>query len=245
MLRAVAQDQRLTRAGDAVNHSMAFAEAASELLLLQIHHAHQVINALERDTQLVQGEGPHQGKVCFPWSYGVVFSRITRKQFEDSGLGEAVEPNRVICQDEMTENADAEAFQRQLWGMFPTAMRGALTLPQIDRIRWLLFPELRISPQLGLFGSESVEGDLPDLMRVMDLQQEQLARSLGEGHRVIHGVAGSGKTLILGYRAEQLAQSATNKPITSPDEECRPKINVSASFHSWGFERGSPRRPRS
>jgi superfamily I DNA/RNA helicase len=57
---------------------------------------------------------------------------------------------------------------------------------------------------------------LPDLMRVMDLQQEQLARSLGEGHRVIHGVAGSGKTMILGYRAEQLAKAATgpqDKPI--------------------------------
>ena len=51
-------------------------------------------------------------------------------------------------------------------------------------------------------------------MRVMDLQQEQLARSLGDGHRVIHGVAGSGKTLILGYRAEQLAQTASaSKPI--------------------------------
>ena len=48
----------------------------------------------------------------------------------------------------------------------------------------------------------------------MDLQQEQLARSLGEGHRVIHGVAGSGKTLILGYRAEQLARAAfSSKPI--------------------------------
>lgn len=46
----------------------------------------------------------------------------------------------------------------------------------------------------------------------MDLQQEQLARSLGEGHRVIHGVAGSGKTLILGYRAEYLAKVCT-KPI--------------------------------
>jgi superfamily I DNA and RNA helicase len=42
-------------------------------------------------------------------------------------------------------------------------------------------------------------------MRVMDLQKEQLARSLGDGHRVIHGVAGSGKTMILGYRAEYLA----------------------------------------
>jgi superfamily I DNA/RNA helicase len=40
----------------------------------------------------------------------------------------------------------------------------------------------------------------------MDMQHEQLARSLGEGHRVIHGVAGSGKTLILGYRCLYLAK---------------------------------------
>ena len=46
----------------------------------------------------------------------------------------------------------------------------------------------------------------------MDLQQEQLARNLGEGHRVIHGVAGSGKTLILGYRCERLAPTL-QKPI--------------------------------
>jgi len=46
----------------------------------------------------------------------------------------------------------------------------------------------------------------------MDMQQEQLARSLGEGHRVIHGVAGSGKTLILGYRCLVLAK-LLHKPI--------------------------------
>jgi hypothetical protein len=59
------------------------------------------------------------------------------------------------------------------------------------------------------------EEELPDIMRVMDLQQEQLARSLGDGHRVIHGVAGSGKTMILGYRAEHLAQTQGpgSKPI--------------------------------
>jgi superfamily I DNA and RNA helicase len=46
----------------------------------------------------------------------------------------------------------------------------------------------------------------------MDLQQEQLARSLGDGHRVIHGVAGSGKTMILGYRAEYLAKPRRTRP---------------------------------
>jgi hypothetical protein len=48
---------------------------------------------------------------------------------------------------------------------------------------------------------------VPDIVRMMDLQQEQLARSMGEGHRVIHGVAGSGKTMILGCRAQYLAQA--------------------------------------
>jgi superfamily I DNA/RNA helicase len=43
----------------------------------------------------------------------------------------------------------------------------------------------------------------------MDIQQEVLARNLGEGHRVIHGVAGSGKTLILLYRCLYLAETAT------------------------------------
>lgn len=178
------------------------------------HYAHQTIDALARDAQLVHARGAQQGKVCFPWSYGVVLSNITRKQFDDVGFAGAIEPHRVICKDKMTDTVDPEVFQSRLWDMFPTMMRGVLTLPQIDRVRWILFPEVRISPQLGLFGNAGSDDELPDLMRVMDLQQEQLARSLGDGHRVIHGVAGSGKTLILGYRAAQLAQTAsTSKPI--------------------------------
>ena len=110
---------------------------------------------------------------------------------------------------------DAETFQSWLWGMFPTLMRGVLTLPQIDRVRWTLFPQVRLGTQGGLFGEDQADIDnVPDIIRVMDLQQEQLARSLGHGHRVIHGVAGSGKTMILGYRAEQLAKASNaDKPI--------------------------------
>lgn len=177
------------------------------------HYAHQVIDALSRDKQLVTDDGRKKGALAFPWSYGVVFARITRRQFESAGLAQAIESHRAVCADEMMENTGAEEFQSRLWSMFPTAMRGVLTLPQIDRVRWTLFPEVRVSTQAELFDDGGVEG-VPDIIRVMDLQQEQLARSLGQGHRVIHGVAGSGKTMILCYRAEQLAKSATaDKPI--------------------------------
>ena len=115
----------------------------------------------------------------------------------------------------MTATVEAEDFQRRLWTMFPTLMRGVLSLPQIDRVRWILFPEVRVNTQLGLFpADEDANEPLPDIMRVMDLQQEQLARSLGEGHRVIHGVAGSGKTMILSYRAEYRAKAdSSSKPV--------------------------------
>lgn len=179
------------------------------------HGAIEVVNALERDPQLMQTSGPYQGKLCFPWGHGVVFTRITRRQFDAAGLAEAIEPHLVICQDEMTEAVDAEAFQQRLWHMFAHAFGGAMSLPQIDRVRWNLFPEVRVQTQGTLFDDSDPDAELPDVMRVMDLQQEQLARSLGDGHRVIHGVAGSGKTMILGYRAEYLAKSQTpsSKPI--------------------------------
>ncbi|WP_205194187.1 3'-5' exonuclease [Burkholderia sp. Ap-962] len=171
----------------------------------------EIIDELQRDPQLIHPTGHlHQGKLRLPWAYGVVLSNMTRKQFMDGGLDGAIEPGLVICSDEMTEAVDAEHFQQRLWRMFKYQFPEKLTLPQIDRIRWILFPEVRItSQQQALFESEP---ELPDIMAVMDLQQEQLARSLGDGHRVIHGVAGSGKTMILGYRAEYLA-SLSEKPI--------------------------------
>ena len=172
-------------------------------------YAHTAVEVLQRDPQLVFSSGREAGKLVFPWSYGVVFPNLSRRQFDEGDLGEVIPADRVICQDEMLEGVDAEVFQQRLWAMFPLRFSGALALPQIDRLRWALFPEVRIpAAQNNLFADEAP----PDIVRVMDLQQEQLARSLGEGHRVIHGVAGSGKTLILGYRAEHLAR-LVQKPL--------------------------------
>jgi hypothetical protein len=160
------------------------------------------------------GSDAHGGKLVCPYGFGVVLSEITRKQFNSTDLGEVLPPHLVVCKDEMSEGVDAESFQERLWGMFNVQFAHTLTMPQVDRIRWHMFPELRIS-QGSLFESDdslAEDAGANNLLRVMDLQQELLARGLGDGHRVIHGVAGSGKTLILGFRCEQLAKSM-DKPI--------------------------------
>jgi hypothetical protein len=174
-------------------------------------YAHRVADLLKMDSLLTFSTGRAQGQLLFPWAYGVVLTNITRRQFEGTDLGETLEAHRVVCADEMTESVDPENFQKRLWEMFPFCRSVPLSFPQIDRIRWRLFPEIRIPMQtqnglLDEFNDLAEDPASPDLIRVMDIQQEQLARSLGEGHRVIHSVAGSGKTLILGYRAEHLAQ---------------------------------------
>ena len=179
---------------------------------------YQLIDELQRDPQLIHADGQYKGRLLFPYGYGVVLSNITRAQFEQTDLAEVLPEHQTICKDEMYENVDAEDFQERLWGMFNVQFARQLSLPQLDRIRWHLFPEVRINAQEQgcLFPTPADEQEaahsIPDLIKVMDMQQELLARSLGDGHRVIHGVAGSGKTLILGYRCLYLAQML-NKPI--------------------------------
>ena len=45
-----------------------------------------------------------------------------------------------------------------------------------------------------------------EILRTLDRRQERLAHSLGPGYRLIRGVAGSGKTLVLTYRARHMAR---------------------------------------
>ena len=173
---------------------------------------------LEQDPQLVQPSGLHRGKLSCPYGYGVVLSNITRKAFNAvPALHQVLDEHLVICKDEFVESVDADVFQEQLWAMSPYSFGTALNGKQIDRIRWHLFPELRITPKqlelLGIKTESTIElAPVLDIVQILDLQQEQLARSLGEGHRVIHGVAGSGKTLLLAYRAQHLAKM-TQKPV--------------------------------
>jgi superfamily I DNA and RNA helicase len=215
------------------------------------YYAQHIVDKLKRDPALVVQEGAYKGRLKFPWGYGTVLSNITRKQFEGTNLGEVIEPSKVICKDEMTETIAVDAFQARLWEMFHVEFPSTLTMPEIERIRWHLFPEIRVEQhQLSLLDDKAKTTEastiLPDIVRVMDLQQEQLARSLGEGHRIIHGAAGSGKTMLLVYRIQHLA-AILQKPILVlcynvslatrlkqmiSDKRLNQRVSVH-NFHAW------------
>ncbi|MBA4215321.1 MAG: DNA helicase II [Polaromonas sp.] len=175
----------------------------------------ELANLMALDPLLVHGDGPFKGKLLFPYGWGAVFSGLAGKDVAGLEFHRLFPEHQVLMKDDLDDKMDAAAFQERLWGMFTVSYPHTLTLPQRDRIRWHLFPEIRVQ-QLPLLedGEASPALALPDLMQVMDLQQEQAARTLGEGHRVIHGAAGSGKTMILVFRAQQLAAAArADQPI--------------------------------
>jgi superfamily I DNA and RNA helicase len=208
-----------------------------------------VVRTIERDPQLIYPAG-HQlsGRPIVRFGHGVVFTNITRKQYLTTNLREVFPEHRCVFKDEMSETVDADEFRSRLWAMVSRQSKESLTLPQFDRLRALIFPEVRIR-QIALPLYEPSESPAVDrTLAVMDMHQEQVARSLGEGHRILRGVAGSGKTLILAFRAEYLARAAT-KPVlilcyangiagrledAMQERGIEDRVQVS-TFHSWCF----------
>jgi hypothetical protein len=216
-------------------------------------YAIDIHRLFEKHSDLCHSDGPHKGKVILPWGWGAALTHIKRSEVEgNTNFHSVFEPARVLLVDDLAEDVDPLTFQERLWGMFVVHWRPVLTLPQLSLVRGLMFPELRLGEQKAL----PLEPSIPalvvrDVLQVMDLQQEAIARTLGEGHRLVHGPAGSGKTMLLIYRAVHLQAAARpDKPILvlcynkaladRIDKILRlkgvgPSVQV-RTFHSWASE---------
>ncbi|MEO8299450.1 MAG: 3'-5' exonuclease [Burkholderiales bacterium] len=220
-------------------------------------YATELVNQMQRDPGLCEADGRHTGKLVAPWGWGAVLANVERERITDPQWASVFPHERTLTREDLADDLDPAAFQQRLWGMLTVSFRHTLTLPQRDRMRWHLFPEIRIQTQASLLDDTD---DKPEpspadaLLQVMDIQQEQLARSLGEGHRVIHGVAGSGKTMILVYRAQQLAAAARpdwpilvlcyNRPLSARIDAMLRQRGLDErvqvrTFHSWCHDMAS------
>lgn len=171
-----------------------------------------ICDSLKKDKNLVQLEGKYQFKLKFPCGAGTVFTRMTQGDFIEYDLYSVVEPNFSLTRDEI--DPDHECFSEEnlfekITNMFsmPFRLREPLAPEDINRIRYHLFPEVRISAEFKapVPYQDQLLLSLHDI-KTMDLHQEKLAKQIGDKNRLIRGVAGSGKTLILAARAKILAK---------------------------------------
>lgn len=150
---------------------------------------------------------------------GAVFPNLSSRDAEDKGIGKIVPPGSSIFK-ETIDAAIQGSGEAALLRAFIRMVEGAeveLSDNEIKVLRGIIQPEIVIdrvagdekgASQLSMFGAPTGGHDDD---RVLDHHQESIAKSLGDGHRVVRGVAGSGKTLILTYRAKLVAQASPRK----------------------------------
>jgi superfamily I DNA/RNA helicase len=123
-----------------------------------------------------------------------------------------IEPNLCLTRDEIDpdkEGFSEEVLMEKILNMFvvPYRLREPLSNEDINAIRYHLFPEVRISAEYRppVPYQDQLLLSLHDI-KTMDLHQENLAKQIGDRNRLIRGVAGSGKTIILASRAKMLSK---------------------------------------
>lgn len=171
-----------------------------------------VVDVLKKDKSLVQLDGKYKFQLKFPYGHGVVFTRLYSKDFIQEGLYSVIEPHLCFTRDEIDpdkEEFSEEVLMEKILNMFvvPFRLREPLSAEDINAIRYHLFPEVRISAEFKppVPYQDQLLLSLHDI-KTMDLHQENLAKQIGDKNRLIRGVAGSGKTIILASRAKMLSK---------------------------------------
>jgi superfamily I DNA/RNA helicase len=195
------------------------------------------MNACQRSRHarhLLHPDGKREGNFLFPFGHMALMSNITRDQVRQGDLEIAhgvFGDGKMVMKDEMEALLELPAHQLMevMRGWFdPNWSFPRLTNSQVDAIRMIVHPEIVI------------EGTS---LAVLDHRQEAKARSIGLGHRLVYGVAGSGKTVILLARARMLAKDPGKQVLVlcynrelvrrfRAELSEHPNIHVT-NFHQW------------
>lgn len=187
--------------------------------------------------ELLHLEGEYQNRFIFPFGHFAVLSNVTSDQLKNHSRGDFTKifPPEKVATREILESwkndpLSAEQLCDILRSYFdPFWSINKLTESQIDTLRAIVHPEIIVSVDIDSIISDinfedieesnkeqSIlkENNLQQLnLKVLDLKQEKNARMIGQGHRIVYGVAGSGKTVLLIARAKLVSREMPKSEI--------------------------------
>ncbi len=186
--------------------------------------------------------GPHEGNFTFPFSYLVIHTQIGRAELEegDGSFSEVFPPARNVTKDIFKSWArlNAAALESQLAKFFDPYWPTKITDSQLHVLKAIISPITTIDAEMAA----------GDELKTLDAKQEAVARQLGTGHRVIYGVAGSGKTIILIARAKFIGGAPSRRVlILCYNRYLAQHIRLRTqgygniethTFHAWGEKNG-------
>lgn len=159
-----------------------------------VDYVNTAMSNLQKKAALCFSSGQYKGKLKFPVSYGVILTNITRSEFLNK-LGNSINSNKILFSDDLLKIENGAGillidFLKRTSNIFTFS---PLNSSEIDVLHAVLFPRVILNANSN---NQS--------LKVLDKEQEQEAWKIGPGHRIIKGVAGSGKTLLIAYRAKIL-----------------------------------------
>ncbi|BAZ71245.1 hypothetical protein NIES4106_60420 (plasmid) [Fischerella sp. NIES-4106] len=171
-----------------------------------------VADKLKRYSVLVQHEGDYKGSLVFPVGVGAVMSNITASKSTEENIYPLLPQPQVVYRDELLEWE--QYSERKLISRLKEIFKVyfpfyALTDDQISTIKGVIHPETVVKEVLATPKSVPTQVILqPDstIIKTLDAKQETVAKEMRSGHRLLSGVAGGGKTIILLSRAKKLAK---------------------------------------
>ena len=221
-----------------------------------------VTDRLKESALLRHAEGEYQGKLLFPIGYGVIFTQITQSQANAHDWGSFFAGNHIIFSDELKKlmgsyTSDRDRIARLRRMQMHDFTFEPLTSDQCQTINGLLHREVKVRKRRARAEStpKGVAANA-EVIEVLDAKQEQTAKSIGSGHRIFAGVAGSGKTLLLIARAKLLAQESDaakilflcfNRALGTyvreqfTGEDSYRNVEV-YTFHAWAIQRTNVRK---
>ncbi|KOR27686.1 hypothetical protein TI03_06350, partial [Achromatium sp. WMS1] len=152
--------------------------------------------------RLLQESGEHKHHFAFPFGHFAVLGNITAEHLTRTAAGDmtALFPsNKVVTRDQLLEweeqNLSGTELVKTLKNYFdPFWQIEPLNEDQIKILRAAIHPEVRIvQPKKELEPKNTVITDKEEdiSLKVLDTRQENHARNIGDGHRIVYGVAGS------------------------------------------------------
>ena len=158
---------------------------------------------------LLHHDGKYKNQFIFPFCHFVVLSNISRdniERLEEVNLYEIFKPENTIYRDQMVNLKDASPrkIRSTLVNLcYPFWAFDPLSDEQVNVLRSIIDPYIVLEDHTPR--SLAVQDSDKHLsLQVLDKKQENNALRIGDGHRIIYGVAGSGKTVLLVARCKIL-----------------------------------------
>jgi hypothetical protein len=173
-------------------------------------YLYDLVDKIKADGKLIARDVAHHGNVKIPFHQGVVFPNINKFEWTSNGFGRVPNADKIFFSDDLHESSDicldpsGKCFRDALEQKFPPQFKFSITGRELDHLKQLLFPTVKIElPERG--NGQNYEKRV-ERIRVLDHNQEAIARKFDGGHHLIMGPSGSGKTLILAHKAAFLKQ---------------------------------------